>query len=481
MSFFPPTPTPSLESPFQRDSICKLQPLDMEPQNYKLSEYTEHSNFAGSGNISRAAHHPVLDRDLPPTPPTNEVESPIEMDHPSFDHKPMSTALSFAEPSMPQRARKGRRPASVYPQPGTGPVYQIQRQYTEPNSRNRRYAEDEVEMSDTQDASAIHQLDVDLDAYSTTDLDGEDDIEDREPTLSFVTTSTAESTASTPSIAMSYGYRNETVEGKPEPEPRIRMRATAGRTNAYSSAESSTASGAFSYYPYAEDQIFFPHPPPLPPAPLTHVVPVEHVGLGITAHDTILPARHRDSQLVSPSSNPPPSPSTSFVHRPWQRDVLNRLRSDSASSSVTTASASSNNTVPSVIDRGSHWLACGYVVVRWMYKLIKPGITHLLLASCGSDIIPVLPSLLIVLASTLVVLDLSSNCLPSLPEGLQLCVYLEELNVSKNPLGYLPPLIEKLVALRVLVIDGCGMQNLTPEIAQLTNLHSLCGTSRRWF
>ena len=237
----------------------------------------------------------------------------------------------------------------MYPQLGADPVYhQVQRMYTEPISRNHRYTDNENEVSDTQDASAIHQLDVDLDAYSTTGIDREDGLEDREPTLSFVTTSTAESTASTPSVAMSYGYRSETIEGKPESEPRIRMRTTAGRTNAYPSAESSTESGAFSYHAYGENQIHHPHPPPLPLIPDTYVVTGEHVGLGITAHEMALPARHRDSGLVSPSSKPPPSPSTSFVHRPWQRDVVNRLRSDSVSSSVTTASVSSNNTVPSV-------------------------------------------------------------------------------------------------------------------------------------
>ena len=233
---------------------------------------------------------------LPPTPPVMEDEEP-----------------KFNLSAVPQRPRRGRRPASIYPGPG-----------------------EEQDASPVRDFSNPQQLDVDLDAYSTNFEDG------REPTLSFVTTSTVESTAGTPPSIAPYEFKPE-AGGKAEGEQRIRVRTKTGRADAYSSAESSMGSGAYSYHAYA-DNVYHPHPPPLPIVPSAFT---PEVGLGITAQDLVIPARQRESQVVgSPSSDPPISPPNSFAHRPWKRDVITRLRSDSASSSITTTSASTNESAP---------------------------------------------------------------------------------------------------------------------------------------
>jgi hypothetical protein len=110
-------------------------------------------------------------------------------------------------------------------------------------------------------------------------------------------------------------------------------------------------------------------------------------------------------------------------------------------------------------------------------RLITAGTTHLLLPHFGSDIIHILPSLLNVLAPTLVVLDLSDNGLTALPQALQQCTSLEELNISNNPLRSLPTWLSDLAGLRVLVVDRCGIQSLPQELAQLIALHTLCGRS----
>ena len=217
----------------------------------------------------------------------------------------------------------------MYPFPLEQQVYQPHRKFTDPTP-TREYM-----LSDNS-----QQLDVDLDAYSTTDFDHDE----REPTLSFVTTtSTVDSTTGTPvSINGEYQFKSEHGKGK-EGAPRIRMRTTAGRANAYSSAESSTDSGAYSYHAFADNNLYHPHPPPLPAAP-SYANGADHVGLGITSHDFALSNQQRDSVAESsPSSAPPQSPSHSFAHRPWKRDVINRLRSDSASSSLTTASTDSGH------------------------------------------------------------------------------------------------------------------------------------------
>ena len=106
---------------------------------------------------------------------------------------------------------------------------------------------------------------------------------------------------------------------------------------------------------------------------------------------------------------------------------------------------------------------------------LTKGTTHLLLPSCGSEIVAILPDILAVVAPSLVVLDLSDNDLPSLPDAIQHSLSLEELNVSENPLRALPSWIGDLCSLRVLQVDGCQLQNLSVESGGLTNLHTICG------
>jgi Leucine-rich repeat (LRR) protein len=104
------------------------------------------------------------------------------------------------------------------------------------------------------------------------------------------------------------------------------------------------------------------------------------------------------------------------------------------------------------------------------------GFTHVLLPDHGSNLSPILSSLLLVVAPTLVVLDISDNGLFFLPEVLRHCTTLEEFNISSNPLKALPSWLGDLTGLRMLVVDRCGLQNLPQELAHLTALHTICGT-----
>ena len=490
---FPPTPTPSVHTSSQRNS------------RYQGEEDIMFAN-AEAGPSSGLAHS------LPPTPPINE-----ELEQRAFELN--SSSIVFQEPTITQRPRRGRRPASVYP-PAEQAVYQSHRKYTDPTPHVR-----DLRLEDSP------ALDVDLDAYSA-DFDGEE----REPTLSFVTSSTADSTTATPlSINGAFDYKSEfgkRIEG----EPRIRLRSTAGRTNAYSSAESSLASGAYSYHAYADNHVYHPHPPPLPSVPTSYAQNAESVGLGFSSRDSNMPENHSQSQAVhSPSAGVSISPTNSISHRPWKRDVINRLRSDSASSSITTASMSTSESHVSMaagsissqpypfagyahnlpwerddmehvtpeavalVDEGKERIfnankleEMGGVAGltedtidglrgKWFasfcrHKLML-GTTHLLLPNVGSGINSVLSILLSVLAPSLVVLDLSSNYLSFLPESLQNCTSLEELNLSENPIRVLPGWVGELTGLRMLVVDGCGLQSLPSEIAALHSLHTICGMS----
>ncbi|WWC96197.1 hypothetical protein V866_003064 [Kwoniella sp. B9012] len=423
-------------------------------------------------------------QELPPTPPVNED------DEDSHDRRGASS-INFDETNMPtRRIQPTRRPASAYPsQIDAAKPHMPYRKYTDPTPHPGRYDQ------------PAHQLDVDLDAYSATEFDTEEGMDEREPTLSFVTTSTVDSTASTPSMGITYGYRTDSNDG----DGKVKIRQTAGRSHAYSSAESSMASGAYSGYGYS-DQIYNPHPPPLPHLPSNYN---EHVGLGISADFT-----QRNPPVESPSSNPPLSPSHSFTHRPWKRDMVNRLRSGSASSSISTASCSTTDSGPSssripppdnafayafegfnspwqqppraeaiaMVDEGRENIldvekieamgGFGALTVDMIGSFA--GVTHLLLPSCGSHIISFLPSLLEILAPSLVVLDIADNDLSFLPGTLQSCTSLEELNVSRNPLRQIPAWTGDLIALRVLAVDDCGLQSLPAELAQLGGLHTLC-------
>lgn len=105
------------------------------------------------------------------------------------------------------------------------------------------------------------------------------------------------------------------------------------------------------------------------------------------------------------------------------------------------------------------------------------GITHLLLSRCGTGLVQVLPSLLAVLAPTLVVLDISHNAFTTLPDELRQCLSLEELNVSSNPLRSVPPFIGGLFNLRQVQLDQCTLQSLPVEMQDLMSLHTLCRES----
>ncbi|WWC88473.1 uncharacterized protein L201_003384 [Kwoniella dendrophila CBS 6074] len=474
----PPTPTPSIHSPTRQNSCQDFKTMSTEQP------------IAGPSHGWRPYPNPPR-HELPPTPPVHDDD---DEQHDRRAGSAPSSSINFNEPNMPtRRVQPTRRPASAYPAQTADKPHPPYRKYTDPTPHHRQY-----------DQPTTHQLDVDLDAYSTTEFGTEEGMDEREPTLSFVTTSTLDSTASTPSMGVTYGYRNDSSEG----DGKIRMRQTAGRAHAYSSAESSMASGAYSGYGYA-DQIYNPHPPPLPHLPSNFTTPVEHVGLGISADFP-----QRTPPVESPSSNPPLSPSHSFTHRPWKRDIVNRLRSNSASSSITTASCSTSDSGPSssrippldnaftytfdsfnspweqppraeaiaMVDEGRENILNvetienmgGFSALTVDMIGSFAGVTHLLLPSCGSHIISFLPSLLEILAPSLVALDISDNDLSFLPETLQNCTSLEELNVSGNPLRQIPAWIGDMIALRVLAVDSCGLQCLPAELAQLGGLHTLC-------
>lgn len=102
--------------------------------------------------------------------------------------------------------------------------------------------------------------------------------------------------------------------------------------------------------------------------------------------------------------------------------------------------------------------------------------THLLLPSVGSHLVNILPSLLSIVAPTVVVVDLSDNDLSFVPEEIQQCALLEELNLSRNPVRQLPRWIGSLVSLRMFQADSCSLHVLPEEMACLENLHTLCST-----
>nr|XP_019012857.1 uncharacterized protein I206_02353 [Kwoniella pini CBS 10737]OCF51638.1 hypothetical protein I206_02353 [Kwoniella pini CBS 10737] len=480
----PPTPTPSIHSPTRQSSYQDLKNMMVEQP------------IAGPSHGWRPYPNPPR-HELPPTPPIHDDD-----DRESHDRRAgsaQSSSINFNEPQLPtRRVQPTRRPASAYPALQVGQKsHPPQRKYTDPTAHSTRYDQ------------PAHQLDVDLDAYSATEFDTEEGMEEREPTLSFVTSSTLDSTASTPSMGVTYGYRTDSNDE----DGKVKIRQTAGRAHAYSSAESSMASGAYSGYGYS-DQIYHPHPPPLPHLPSNFASPVEHVGLGISADFP-----QRSPPIESPSSNPPLSPSHSFTHRPWKRDMVNRLRSDSTSSSVTTASCSTTESGPSssrippldnaftiafdsfnspwqaparaeaiaMVDEGRENILDvekiealgGFASLTIEMIGSFAGVTHLLLPSCGSHIISFLPSLLEILAPSLVALDISDNDLSFLPETLQSCSSLEELNVSGNPLRQIPMWVGDLIAMRVLAVDNCGLQSLPVELAQLGGLHTLCARGNK--
>jgi len=417
----------------------------------------------------------------------------------SLEDSPTETRYRAAKVDMT------RRPHSTYPDSSDEPVYHPHRKYTDPTPHTAQYPMHEP-ASPILSASG-HHLDVDLDVYSQ-DYEVEDDV--RQPTLSFVTTSTADSTTSSPSISEAYTYGTERIEGKPEQhEPRIRVRTNLGRQNAYSSAESSMASGAYSYHAYSDNSYHGP-PPPLPTASSSDV------GLGIS--------RSSQYSRASPDDRSALQPHAPYGHPDWH-DSMTRDRSNSTSSALSSESTSSTddrlstsfqhtfsylsdslpgqrypwgdeiNAVPEsnavamvgdgrsiILDREKLESMGGIRALRKMSEteiLRLPRFTHLLLSSVGPGVLDILPALLDVLSTTLVVLDVSNNDLTSLPAELRHCTALEELNVSGNPLRQLSPMLGECMTLHVLVADNCMLGNLPAELSQLSNLHTLCIRSNR--
>lgn len=107
------------------------------------------------------------------------------------------------------------------------------------------------------------------------------------------------------------------------------------------------------------------------------------------------------------------------------------------------------------------------------------GATHVLLShvGLGEQIIDLLDALLPIIASTLVVLDISNNLLLDLPRSLARCQALEELDLAENPVVVLPEWMGELPNLRVLVADGCGLRTLPAGMGKARLLHTICGES----
>jgi hypothetical protein len=253
---FPPTPAPSLPSPSGTSRMEQFEPKVIFPKSGRsTSPYAPPSG------------------PLPPTPPADD---PTDLKR-----------LSIRDEMVPQRIRRGRTPVF------------------DPDGFKGNLSEaHQIDTSSGESSQSSRQrLDVDLDAYSTESDEG------REPTLSFHTSSTVESTTGTPSsMHGAYGFSHEGGE-KAGVEPRIRVRH--GRSTAYSSAESS---GAYSYHQY-ENHVFHPHPPPLPDRPHPFADPL---GLGIRDGE--------NPNVQLPDVNP------DFSYRPWEAESVNRVRSTSGTS-----------------------------------------------------------------------------------------------------------------------------------------------------
>ncbi|KAI0738511.1 hypothetical protein C8Q80DRAFT_1205847 [Daedaleopsis nitida] len=106
---------------------------------------------------------------------------------------------------------------------------------------------------------------------------------------------------------------------------------------------------------------------------------------------------------------------------------------------------------------------------------VAPGTTHLLVGSSPTpDAVPsFLATTLSRIASSLLALDISANCLCTLPSILSACINLEELNIASNPLGALPTVLTTLTSLRVLIADSTGISTLPANLASLENLRTL--------
>lgn len=489
---------PNIAGPFPPTSALSLR-SKQAPYDFDL----DHAQAGPSKpRLPLAATTIAAQQHLPPTTPLRD--DIVRAD--SMYTPPSSSNLTETDSRF--RSAKidtSRRPHSTYPSTDE-PVYHAQRKYTDPTPQAGAYPLQEQPPS-PMPSGGNHQLDVDLDVYSQDYNELEDDM--RQPTLSFVTTSTVDSTTSSPSIGEAYTYGTERVlDGKPEHEPRIRMRT--GRQNAYSSAESSMASGAFSYHAYSD----YNNQPPIPPLPTDMGLGLNRNGYRVSAAD----------ETNSTASYHAASPSSVYApHQPWRSPIMTRDRSHSVSTSDETDSSASEERLSSAFAHSFSYLS-GQLPARQGWEdeseilaepnalamvddgrsailnqekleamggihvlsamsendlLRLPRFTHLLLSGVGSGILDALPALLDVLSTTLVVLDISNNDLTTLPKGLRHCNSLEELNISHNPLRQLPVLLGDCTSLRMLVADGCMLSNLPVELAQLRTLHTLCVRGNR--
>ena len=292
-TIFPPTPASSLPSPS----------TDGNPYKDHFDKITH--MYPQAGPSSTTFVPPA--RDLPPTPPADEMDDMRQ--------------LSLADAPVSQRNRPGRRPFSIAAASTDDEAHHAfppPRKLTDPSPQA-------IGAGSTlfhHQTPSRQPLDVNLDAYAT-DFD-----DSRAPTLSFVTSSATESITGTPLVSNCKHDGEAASTSSGDREPRIRTRSTAGRSTAYSSAESS---GAYSYHVY-ENPVFHPHPPPLPAAPSGYN---SRVGLGLSSTS-------KGGEAGTSASTP-----ESFGHRPWQSDVVNRLRS------ISNASASSEASVASSQDYSS--------------------------------------------------------------------------------------------------------------------------------
>jgi hypothetical protein len=268
--YFPPTPAPSLPSPTMNGDS------DSKSDATATADHKSYPHFTKSHSASPMGP-------LPPTPPEEKIN---ELER-----------LKIEDEGIPQRIRRGRTPILTENGPGS------ERSSSEAG----------------QEGQSAQRLTVDLEGYS-----GEYD-ESREPTLSFHTSSTVESTTGTPSSTHhNYGFGSSSSRDKAGQE--IRVRSTSGRATAYSSAESS---GAYSYHQYVNHVFQHPHPPPLPDRPAAYAEPV---GLGYPTPTSQDEAEEEDEV---------PVPDTNFSYRPWESEEVNRNRSHSGVSLSSIASRSS--------------------------------------------------------------------------------------------------------------------------------------------